>query len=157
MELGEVQHLLGDDAGRHDAQRETAAEGTAAAEVVVAAVFDVGGEVGVTGTRMLPEAFIILAVGILIAEEDGERGAGGVTVVHARDNLREVVLYAGGGAQGAGLAAGQVLGEVFFAHRDAGQYAVDCNADARSVGLAKNAYSESIAKCVHSFSNNSMN
>ena len=156
VELGKVEHLLGDDARCHYAQRDAAAEVTAAAGVVEAAELEVGGEIGMARTGMLTEAFVILTASVLVAEKDGERGAGSVTVVHAGDNLGEVVLHAGSSAQGSGLAAPEVCGEVFFTQGNPGKDTVYSYADTGAVRLTEYADSEFISKRIHSFSNNSL-
>ena len=156
MELREIHHFLGHDAGRHNTQGEPSAEMAAAAGVVEAAVLEVGGEVGMSRTGMLAELLIVLAAGVLVAEKEGERRPCGMPVINARHDFRKVGLDAGRGAGGSGLAAGQVFCKIRFPERNAGQDAVKGYADMRAVGLTKNTDSEFIAKCVHSLSNISL-
>ena len=155
-ELGKIEQLFCDYACRNNAQRKPAAEMAAAARVVETAKFEVGREVSMARTGMLPELLVILAAGVLVTKKDGERRAGGVAVVHAGNNFRKVGLQAGRGAQSTCLAAGKVLHEIFHAQRNAGQYTIQGYADALPVGFAKNAYTKFIAKSVHSLSNNSL-
>ena len=157
MELGKIEHLFGNDAGGHNAQGDTSAEVASSARVVEAPIFEVGREVCVTGTRVFPELLVVFAAGIFVLEEDGERGAGGVSLIHAAYDFRLIGLQTGGGAQGAGLAAGQILGEILHAKRNARKDTVYRNTDSLSVRFSKNAYAKFIAKSVHSLSNNSLN
>ena len=152
MELGKIEHLLGYYAGRHDAQRDPAAEVAAAAGVVESAVLEVGREVGMAGTGVLAELFVVLAAGVLVPEKDGERGAGGLALIYAGDNLRFIGLQAGGGPQRSGLAAGKVLYEIGLAERDTRQHTVHGNPDPGTVRFTEDAYSEFIAKRIHNLS-----
>ena len=149
MELREVEHFLGHHTCCDDAQGEPSAEMSAAAGVVEPAELEVGGEVRMTRTGMLPELLIILAADVFVAEQDGERRAGGVAVINAGNNFREVGLPAGRSARGAGLAAAQVFGKVVRAERNAGQHAVQRYADPLAVRFSKNTDSEFITECVH--------
>ena len=114
VELGKIEHLFGNDAGGHNAQGDTSAEVAAATGIVEAPIFEVGREVCVTGTGVLPELLVVFAAGVFVLEEDGERGAGGMSLIHSGDNFRLIGLQAGGGAQGAGLAAGKIFCEIFL-------------------------------------------
>ena len=156
IEAGKVEHLLGHNPRGHNAQGEPAAEMAAAAGVVETAEFKVGGEIGLAGTGMLPELLVVFAAGVFVAEEDGERGAGGAALVHAGNNFREVVFHAGRRARSAGLAAGQIGRKIGLGERNAGQHAVQRHPDAGAVGFTENTDSEFIAKSVHSLSNSSL-
>ena len=76
---------------------------------------------------------------------------------YAGDNFRHIGFHPGGGARCAGPAAGQIGLEIFRSKRQTGLYAVHHNAHIRAVGLAEDAYSEFVTKCIHSWSNNSLN
>jgi hypothetical protein len=156
VELGKIEHFLGDDTRRHYAQRNAAAEVAAAAGVVEAAELEVGGEIGVARAGMFTETLVVFAAGVLVAEKDGERRACGVPLIYAGDNLGEVVLYAGRGTQGSGLATPEVCGEVLFTQGNPGKDTVYGDTDARAVRLSEYADSEFITKCIHNFSNNSL-
>ena len=149
VELGEIHHFLGNHTGCYHGQGEPAAEMTAAAGVVEATEFEVGREVGLAGTGVLAELLVVLRAGVLVLEEDGERGAGGLSLVDAAHNFGLIGLDAGRSARGAGLAAGQILGEICFTERNAGEHAVQGNTDTRAVRLAENAYSEFITEGIH--------
>ena len=79
-----------------------------------------------------------------------------MSLIHAAYDFRLIGLQAGGGAQGAGLAAGQILGEVLLAKRNARKDTVYRNTDSLSVRFSKNTYSEFITKSVHSLANISL-
>ena len=98
VEAGEVHHLFGNDAGGHKAQREPAAEHAATPQVIEASEFQVGREVGVARTGVLPELLVVFAAGVLVAEQDGEGSAGGIAIVHAGKNFGKVFFHPGCGS-----------------------------------------------------------
>ena len=149
MELGKIKHFFGNDAGCHNAKGDPAAEMAAAAGVVEPAVLEVGRKVGVAGTGVLAELLVVLAAGVLVLEQDGERGSGGLSLEHAGDNLGLIGLQARGGPQRTGLAAGKILHEIGLAERNAGQHAVYGNPDAGAVGFTEDTDSEFITKSIH--------
>ena len=90
MEAGKIEHLFGHDAGGNNPQCEPAAEMASAARVVEAAELEVGRKIRMPRTGMLPELLVVLAAGILVAEQDGERCACSMALVYAGDNFRLV-------------------------------------------------------------------
>ena len=83
------------DAAR-DAQRcgQAAGKVSAARAVLIAAVFDLGGVVRVTGARRDSKIRVILRAGVRIADDGRERRAAGIAVHKAGEDLRRVGLLA---------------------------------------------------------------
>ena len=149
LDARKIEHPFGNDARRNYTHGEPAAEMAAATRVIEAGILEVGREVGMAGTRVLPHVGIVLRPGVLVAEYQCERGAGGAAFVHAGKDFRDVGLPAGGGARGAGPAAGQVVAEIGLPERYPRKDAIYSYTHQRSMRLAKNTYLEFIAKCVH--------
>ena len=153
---GREEEFLRDDAGRDDRERQAAGEMAAAARILEAAELEVRGVVRVARARDVQQGLVVLAAGVRIVEDDGERGAGRIAFVDAAENLRLIRLHARGRALRAAPAAGDVRREIRLAERNARREAVHDHADLLSVRLAEDAYSEDVAKSVHSLSNKSL-
>ena len=144
-------------AASDDRERQAAGEMAAAARILEAAVLEVRGVVRVARTRDVQQGLVVLAAGVRIVEDDGERGARRIAFIDAAEDLRLIRLHARGRALRAAPAAGDVRREIRLAERDARREAVHDHADLLAVRLAEDAYSEYVTKCVHSLSNKSLN
>ncbi len=70
------------------------AAGSAAAAVIAEAVLGVKGEVGMAGAVFVLDVGVILALLILIAKDDADRGAIGLALEDAGPDFRHVLLVA---------------------------------------------------------------
>ena len=128
-----------------------------AARILETAVLELRRIVRMARTRDGLQGVIVLAPGVRILENDGERGARGVSFVHAAEDVRLVGLHAGRGTLRAAPAASDVRREIRFRERKARRHAVDDHADLLSVRFAEDAHSENPSKSIHSLSNKSKN
>ena len=111
---------------------------TAAATRVADAELVPVGVVGMAGAKALRNGAVILAALVGIADQQGDGGAGGFTLVHATQDFDRVGLVAlGDVAAGAGAAAVQVGLDIGLAQSHAGGAAVDHAANGRAVGFTK--------------------
>ena len=110
-------------------------EHSASGGKAVRSVFDPAHPVRMAGTGNVGKLLIGGRVRILIAEEELEGGAGGQAVLHAPDDLRDILLRAGGSPLAAGTAAVYVLSEVPGTQRNTLRHAVDLNRHERTVGF----------------------
>ena len=149
MDTREMEQFPGDNASRHDGYRHPSAERPAAAGVVEAAELEAGREVGMAGTGILAEGFVILTAGILIIEKDGQGGTGRAALVDAADDVRNIGFLPGGSAPGTCFAALQVLREIFWGQGHAGKHAVNGHADGRAVGCTENRDAEFVSESIH--------
>ena len=151
------QDFLGDDTGRDDGQRKPAGEMAAAPRILEAAVLHVRREVRMARARNVPEFRIIAAARIRIAENDGKRSSRRAALVHTAENVRLIGLDTGSRTFGPAPAPVDILREVLLAQFDTRLYAVQRNADFRSVRFAEDAYPENPSECIHNLSNISKN
>ena len=128
----------------------------AATRILEAAVLEVRGVVRMTRARDIQQGLVVLAVRVRIVEDDGERGARRIPLIDAAEDLRLIRLHARGGTLRAAPAAGDVRREIRLAERNARREAVHDDTDLLSVRFAEDAYSEYVAKSVHSLSNKSL-
>ena len=142
-------HLLGNDARRHQRKRQSAGEMATAARVLKSAELDIGHPIGMPGPRNLPEQVIIAAAGILIAEQDRERGSGRMAFIHPAEELRHVRFDARRRSGRTGAAARQISFEISGIERQSGLDAVNDDTYGRTVGLSEKGEGEFISKSVH--------
>ena len=132
LERGERDRAHGDQ-GRRDA----AAEVAAAAPVLIAGVFDVGGIVRMGRTGESEIVLVIRAPRIGIGDQDAEWRAGRPAVEDAADDAEGVRFAAGGIRLALRAAFGQLRGDECFIHRDAGGKPVQHGADFRAVRFSE--------------------
>ena len=148
--INAFQYFLGDDTGSDHRQGDPAGEVPAAARVVGPVPLDGGDIVGVAGAGHGVEVAVVAGTGIGIAEDNCQRGSGGVAVHYAAEDLRLVGLDAGRRADGAALAAGlgafgarrppgYIRGEVRLAQRHSLGHSVHHYTYGLSVGLPEDA------------------
>jgi hypothetical protein len=131
------QPLLGHGTGGHHRCGEPRGRAPAAARVAQA-VFVKVGVVGMAGTEGLQDVAVVLAALVGVADQQGNRCAGGLALVHAGEDLDRVGLVAlRDELAGAGAAAVQIALDVGLAQGHAGRAAVDHAADGRAVGLTE--------------------
>ena len=95
-------------------------------------------------------------MGVRIVEDDSKRGAGRIAFIDAAEDLRLIGLHTRGRALRATPAAGDIRGKIRLVERNARREAVHDHADLLAVRFAEYAYSEDVAKSVHSLSNKSL-
>jgi hypothetical protein len=133
------QEVLGEGAGG-DAADGLAGGGPAAAGDGAQAEFGVVGVVGVRGSVELGEVVVVVAAGVAVADQHGDRGAEGELGfgLEAAQDLDLVGLLARAGELAlAGAAAGHLGGDAGEGEGVAGGAAVDDHAEAAAVGLAE--------------------
>src|SRR5690606_29548853 len=132
-----VQPLLGHGTRGHGGRGETGRRTPAAARITDAVFLPVG-VVGVAGAEGARDLAVVLAALVGVADQQADRRAGGLALVHAAQDLHRVGLVAlGDELAGAGAAAVQVALDVGLTERHAGRAAVDDAADGRAVGFAE--------------------
>ena len=132
-----AQPLLGDGAGGHHRRRQPRRGAAAAARIAQAVLLQVG-VVGVAGAEGLRDLAVVLAALVGVADQQADRRAGGLALVHAREDLDLVLFLAlRDVAAGAGAAPIEVGLDVGFRQLHAGRAAVDHAADRRPVRLAE--------------------
>ena len=104
------QELKQDAARRHDGGGEPAAEMAAAPGVVIALVFDPARIVPMAGPGGVPKAPIVLAVDILVGDQQAQGRAGGAALVCPAQDLGQIRLPPAGGKGGCALAPLQLPG-----------------------------------------------
>jgi hypothetical protein len=96
------------------------------------------GVVGVAGAEGLQDVAVVLAALVGVADQQGDRRAGGPALVHAGEDLHRVGFVAlRDELAGAGAAAVQIALDVGLAQGHAGRAAVDHAADGRAVGFTE--------------------
>ena len=119
--------------GRRHARRRT----PAAARVAQAVLVPVG-VVGMAGAKALGDVAVVLAALVGVADQQGNRRAGGLALVHAREDLDRVGLVAlRDVAAGARAAPVQVSLDIGLGEGHAGRAAVNHAANGRAVGFTK--------------------
>src|SRR5690606_8318635 len=88
-----LEPLPGDGAGRHRGRREAGRAAATTARVADAVLLPVG-VVGVAGAEGLQDVAVVLAALVGVADQQGNRRAGGPALVHATENLDGVGLVA---------------------------------------------------------------
>ena len=125
-----LQYLQGNAARDAEGRGETTGEMSAAAQVVVPAVFDIRRIVGVRGARTGAERAVVRRAGVGVLNDRGDRRAGGHTVYDAAEKLRKVRLAPrGGGCVSAGRAPRHKGVQFFFVDADTGGNAFERHAD----------------------------
>ena len=128
-----ARHRAGGDGGRGQARGRAAA----AARVAHAELAPVG-VVGVAWAEGLGDVAIVLAALVGVADQQANRRAGGLALVHARQDLDLVRLVAlGDEFAGAGAAAVQLGLDVRLRQSHAGRAPVDHTSDRRPMRFAK--------------------
>lgn len=134
-----AQDLAADGPGEHQGGGESAAEMAAAPHVVIPAVPDVAGEIGVAGAGEDLEILIVPRTLVLVADDHGQGGAGGAAVQGAGQDSGDIALQAsGGGFVPAGGAAGHLDADFLHVQRLPGGQAVQNAADGFAVALPEN-------------------
>src|SRR5690606_22741489 len=135
-------------AGGHPHRRLARRAAATAARVADAVLLPVG-VVGVPGPELLRDGGVILAAGIGVADQQGDRRAGGAALVDAAEDVHLVGLAPlRGVAAAAGGAPGQVVGEVVRRQLDARRAAIHHAADGRPVALAEGGDAQQAAEAV---------
>src|SRR5690606_15984821 len=143
-----VQELARDGTCRH-AHGGFPRGGTAAATVIAETVFLHIGVVGVTGTEGARDLGVILAALVGVLDQQADRGAGGLALEYAGQDLHGIRFATlGGVAAGAGLAAVQFALQVFLGQRQAGRTAIDDGTQGRAVGFTEGGDAEKFAEAV---------
>ena len=115
----------------------------AAAPPVAVSVLGLVGEVGMRGAVEVPEMVVGARAGVVVADQDGDRGAGGPTLEHPGEDLGPVGLAPlGGQSTLAGSSTVEVVLEVVLGEGEPGRAAVDHHADAGAVALTPGAEAE---------------
>ncbi len=123
--------------GGHRGRRQPRRRAPAAARVAQPVLTPVG-VIGVAGAKALRDVAVVLAALILVADQQADRRAGGLALVHAREDLDPIRLIAlGDELAGAGPPPIQVGLDVGLRQRHAGRTAVDDAADRRAMGFTK--------------------
>ena len=91
-----LQNALADSARRDRCRRDAAGKMPAAARVLIPLVLGVGRVVGMSGAQQILRLGVVAAAGILVADHQGQRGAGGFSPVHTGQKFHLVGLGAGG-------------------------------------------------------------
>ena len=111
----------------------------AAPHVVIPAVPDVAGEIGVAGTGQNLQVLIVPRTLILVADLHGQGRAGGAAVQGAGEDDGRIALQAGGGGFiPAGGAAGHLEADFLHVQRFPGGQAVQDAADGLAVAFPEN-------------------
>ena len=107
--------------------------------ILEAAVFDLCGEVGMTGAGTVLQVFVVPGSGVVVANDGGNGRAAGKAVQNTGQELRPVPLLPGGGpAVLAGSPAVEKDLKCFQIHRQTGRNPVQGHADGSPVGLTEN-------------------
>lgn len=110
--VGHFEQFLGDRRSR-DAHCGFAGRGASAAAIVAEAELGVEGEVGVARPVLVLDVAVVLAALVLVADEDGDGRAGGLTFEDAGEDLGGIIfLPRADNARLPGLSALQVRNEV---------------------------------------------
>src|SRR3990167_8401728 len=113
------------------------AELAATARVADAELLPVG-VVGMTRAEGLQDVAVVLAALVGVADQQGDRRAGGLALVHATEDFHRVGLVAlGHELAGAGAAAVQIGLDVGLGQGHAGRATVDHAANGRAVGFTE--------------------
>ena len=121
----------------------------AAARVLIPLVLGVGRVVGMSGAQQILRLGVVDAAGILVADHQGQRGAGGFSPVHTGQKFHLVGLGAGGRKSVAsGAAAIHGGGHSSLVNGQAGSQAVQHSAHGGTVAFAKNGHRYGISKGV---------
>ena len=133
------QRLLGHRTGGHQGGGEAAGEVSAAPVVLAPLALDEAGIVPMAGPGGVADGLIVLGVLVGVANEHGQRRAGGLALEYAGEHLHRVALPAGGsGGVLAGLPPVQLPLNGLQIQLQAGGDALQHHADGRAVGLAEN-------------------
>ena len=131
------QPLLGHGACRHRGRRQAGGRPAAAARVADAVLVPVG-VVSMAGAEALGDVAVVLAALVGVADQQGNGGAGGLALVHAREDFHRIGLVAlRDVAAGARAAPVQVGLDVSLGEGHAGRAAVNHAANGRAVGFTK--------------------
>ncbi len=131
------QPLFGHGAGRHHGRGQAGRRAAAAARVAQAVFVQIG-VVGMTGPEGLQDVAVVLAALVGVFDQEADRRAGGLALVHAGQDFHRVGFVAlRHMAAGAGAAAIQITLNVGLRERHAGRAAVNHAANGRTVGFTK--------------------
>ncbi|AEM42160.1 hypothetical protein KVU_2321 [Ketogulonicigenium vulgare WSH-001] len=143
-----LQHLAGDTASG-DARRSLARGRASTTAIIADAVFLVIGDIGVTGTKALGDIAIIFRALVGVADQQLDRGAGGLALEHAGQDLDRIgLLPLGGVAVLAGFALVQPMLQQRLVDRNAGRAAVHDSAQRRPVAFTPGGKAEQVTKCI---------
>ena len=144
-----AQNLLGYRARRHEREGYASREVAAAARVVEAAELTLRHHVGMRRARMRRQIAVVARTGILIDELHGDGRPRGAALVYARHYVRSVALLARRGARRTCATPRQILFQIALRERYPRGNAVYHHTHLRSVRLAPERYSQSVAPCIH--------
>ena len=139
------------DARGYECQRQSAREVAAAPRVVPSFELDGRRAVGVRRTGLREQVVVVARTGVGVFEDERQRCARGVSLVESRHDLRQVVFLARRRPFGAAAASGQIGFEIGNVERKPGRYAVERDADLRTVGFAPKGDAEESAEAVHRY------
>ena len=122
-------------AGGHQGRGNPAAEMAAAAVVLKAVIFRIGGQIRVSRPGGAP--MIVFAAGIRVGNQDGQGCAGGTAFEDAADDAEGICLPPGSGDFSRGAAEGKLGGDKGLVHRKPRGYTVKDRADFGAVALAE--------------------
>ena len=140
--------FLGHHPGSNEGKGHPPGEHSAPGGEAVRSIFYPAHPVRMAGTGDVGKLPISRRVRILIAEEELEGRAGGQAVLHAPDDLRDVLLRAGGSPLAAWTAAVDVLSKVSGTQRNTLRHAVDLNRHERAVGFPCEGNPECVSESV---------
>ena len=127
----------------HQPGGDPAREVAAAPGILKAVVFDIGGVVRVARPEQGRGAGVVPAAGVLVLNHQGDGGAGGPALPHARKDLDGVGLHPGGGkAVSPGPAGVHAPGQECFVHRAPGGHPVQYGPHGPAVALAEDGQAE---------------
>ena len=129
--------LLGDRTGRDHGRRESRRRAPATPRIANAVLLPVG-VIGVAGPELLRDLTVVFAALVGVLDQQRDRGAGGLALVDATQDLHRVRLAAlRHVATGTGAAAVEIALDVGLGQRHAGRAAVDDATDRWAVGFTK--------------------
>ena len=130
--------LQGDAAGNAQRRREAAREVAAAGDVMVVAIANIGGVVGMSGSGHAAKPLVVLAARVRVLDDGRQRRAARVAVDEAGEDARSVGLATGRRRVGAPRCpAGEKGLKLVKVYRDARRQSLDDTADRLGVGLAE--------------------
>ena len=132
-----MQPFLGNRAGGY-AHRSLACAGTAAAAMIPKAVLLRVGVIGMTGTEGLGDVAIVLAALVLVADQEGDGGAGGFAFEYAGEDFYRIRLAAlGDMARSARLAPVQIELDVLGGNFQSRRAAIHHATKGRAMGFTE--------------------
>ena len=127
----------------HQTGGDPAREVAAAPGILEAVVFGIGGVVRMAWPEQGRRAGVIPAAGVLVLNHQGDGGAGGPALPHARKDLDGVGLHPGGGKPiPPGPASVHAPGQKGLVHRAAGGHPVQYGPHGPAVALAEEGQTE---------------